>query len=138
MASSISTRIILVLLLILSISRTSAQQQEANQDMMVRIAEIEIFPEYLNDYKDILREEAAASVKKEAGVIAIFPMFKQGEPNQIRIVEIYANKDAYESHLRTPHFKHYKTSTQKMVKALKLVDMEPLDKLTMLEMFKKL
>ncbi|HXR84425.1 MAG TPA: carboxymuconolactone decarboxylase family protein [Hanamia sp.] len=107
-------------------------------DMIVRISEIEIVPEYREEYNAILKEEEVASVKKEPGVIAIFPMYEKENPNQIRIVEIYANNAAYHSHLKTPHFQHYKTNTLKMVKSLKLVDMESLDEETMLEIFKKL
>lgn len=107
-------------------------------DMMVRISEIEILSEYLEEYKAILKEEAAASVKIEPGVIAIFPMLQQENPTQIRIIEIYADQAAYQAHLKTPHFLHYKTTTLKMVKALKLIDMKSLDKETMPEIFKKL
>ena len=71
-------------------------------------------------------------------MIAIFPMSQKENPNQIRIIEMYASKAAYQSHLKTTHFQHYKTTTLKMVKSLKLVDMESLDKESMLEIFKKL
>lgn len=131
-------RIILAFILTLNISAINAQQQSSNQDMMVRIAEIEVHPEYLHEYTDILKKEAAASIQKETGVIAIFPMFEQKQHHQIRIIEIYANKDAYEAHLKTAHFLHYKTSTSKMVKSLKLVEMDALDKQTMSSIFKKL
>jgi 4-carboxymuconolactone decarboxylase len=107
-------------------------------DMMVRISEIEIVPEFLEEYKSILKEEASASVKLEKGVIAIFPMYEQKNPTQIRIVEIYADKDAYQFHLQTPHFQHYKTSTLKMVKSLNLIDMESIDKETMSLIFNKI
>ena len=107
-------------------------------DMMVRISEIEIEPQYLKEYNEILKEEAAASIKLEPGVIAIFPMSQKESQTQIRIIEIYADKNAYQSHLKTPHFLHYKTSTLKMVKALKLVDMTSLDSETMLAIFRKL
>ena len=106
--------------------------------MMVRISEIEIFSEYLTEYHAILKEEAAASVNVEPGVICIFPMDTKEEPNQIRIIEIYANKVAYQSHLKTPHFQHYKTTTLPMVKTLKLVDMNSLDLATMTRVFEKL
>jgi 4-carboxymuconolactone decarboxylase len=107
-------------------------------DLMVRISEIEILPEFLEEYKAILQTEAAASVKVEPGVIAIFPMYQKENPTQIRIVEIYANKDAYQSHLKTPHFQLYKTTTIKMVKSLNLVDMSSIDNEAMVEIFKKL
>lgn len=107
-------------------------------DMMVRISEIEIVPEFLDRYKSILEEESAASVRIEPGVIAIFPMFQKKNPNQVRIVEIYADKKAYESHLKAPHFKEYKESTLSMIKSLKLVDMNVLDTKTMMTIFSKL
>ena len=107
------------------------------QTMMVRISEIEILPKYLTEYNAILKEEASASVEKEKGVVAIFPMSIRQQPTQIRIIEIYADSLAYLSHLKTPHFQHYKTATLKMVKALKLVDMDALDPETMSVIFKK-
>lgn len=110
----------------------------AEQDMIVRISEIEILPDYLTDYNTILKEEAAASVKVEPGVLAIFPMSQKENPTQIRIVEIYANRAAYQSHLQTPHFIHYKTATSNMVKSLKLIDMNSLDPTIMVEIFKKM
>lgn len=108
-----------------------------NKDHMVRIAEVEIIPDYLEQYKAILKEEAKASIRLESGVIAIFPMFQKEHPNQIKILEIYANNEAYQSHLKTPHFLLYKTSTLKMVKSLKLNDLEALDVETMAALFKK-
>ena len=109
-----------------------------DEDMMTRISEIKIVPQYLAEYNAILKEEAVASVRLEPGVTAIFPMYQKENPTQIRIIEIYANKAAYQSHLQTSHFQHYKTSTLKMVKSLKLIDMNSLDKETMSEIFKKL
>jgi quinol monooxygenase YgiN len=112
----------------------SAQQKE----MMVRVAEIEIDSVYLAEYKTILEEEAAASVKLEPGVIAIFPMYQKENPTLVRILEIYASKKAYEQHLKTPHFQKYKTTTLNMVKSLKLVEMEAIDIATMPLLFRKL
>lgn len=106
-------------------------------DVMVRISEIEILPQHLEEYTSILKEEAAASVRIEPGVIAIFPMYQQENPAQIRIVEIYRDSAAYLSHLKTPHFQHYKGSTLKMVKSLKLVDMKGLNPETMAGIFSK-
>lgn len=107
-------------------------------DMMIRISEIEIIPEHLKEYKAILEKESSESVKIEQGVVAIYPMYQKENPSQIRILEIYANQAAYKSHLQTPHFLHYKTTTQKMVKSLKLVDMDAIDPEAMNLVFKKL
>jgi 4-carboxymuconolactone decarboxylase len=133
---------ILIFFLTLNATTMNAQDQKGKptptSGMLVRISEIEIIPEYLEAYNAILKEEAAASMKVEPGVIAIFPMYVKEDPSQIRIVEIYANKEAYLSHLETPHFKYYKTETLKMVKSLKLLDMTSIDPEGMKLIFSKM
>ena len=129
---------ILVFQLILALMSAGYQTASAQTQKMVRIAEIEIVPAFLEAYKAILEAEAAASVKLEPGVIAIFPMYEKENTTQIRILEIYASKAAYEQHLKTPHFEKYKTTTLHMVKSLKLVEMEAVDAATMPLIFKKL
>ena len=121
-------------MLLVGHNAASAQQKE----MMVRISEIEIDADYLEEYKAILKEEAEASVRLEPGVISIFPMYQKDNPTQVRILEIYAHREAYESHLKTPHFQKYKTTTLKMVKSLKLVDMDGIDAETMPKIFRKM
>ncbi|GAB3746092.1 putative quinol monooxygenase [Spirosoma pomorum] len=126
--------LLILVLLLINCCTISAQQK----DMMVRIAEIDIVPSFLDEYKAILTEEAAASVKLEPGVISIFPMYQKENPTQVRILEIYASKAAYEQHLKTAHFQRYKTTTLNMVKSLKLIDMNALDAATMPVLFRKL
>lgn len=108
------------------------------QGMMVRISEIEVDAKYLEQYKAIIKDEAEASVRLEPGVIAIFPMYQREKDTEFRILEMYASREAYEAHLKTPHFQKYKSGTLHMVKSLKLVDMQTLDAATMMGIFKKL
>ena len=55
----------------------------------------------------------------------------------MRIVEIYADETAYQRHLQT-HFIKYKNNTLKMIKDLKLIDMQDLDKGFMSQVFRKI
>lgn len=120
-------------------SKMNQNKKEFNSDdRMIRMAEIEIDSAYLEEYVAILKEETAASVRLEPGVICIYPMFQKENPTAIRLLEIYANKEAYEAHLQTPHFKHYKATTLNMVKSLQLIDMEAIDMETMSAIFTKL
>ena len=124
----------LLVFLIFIYNNVSAQ----SKNMMIRLSEIEIDSNYLKEYNAILQEESRASVQLEAGVIAIYPLYQKESPTQIRILEIYADRQSYEAHLKTPHFQKYKTSTLKMVKSLKLVDMDNIDSKTMAEIFRKM
>lgn len=105
---------------------------------MIRMAEIEIDAAYVDEYMAILKVESEASVRLEPGVICIYPMFQKGDSTEIRLLEIYASKAAYEAHLQTSHFMEYKSSTIKMVKALRLIEMEAIDRESMAVIFKKL
>ncbi len=125
---------LIIILFVFSCVKGSSQ----SENRMIRLSEIEIDSNYLEEYKAILQEESRASVQLEKGVIAIYPMYQKEHPTQIRILEIYADRHAYEAHLKTPHFQKYKTSTLKMVKSLKLVDMENIDTQTMAEIFRKI
>lgn len=125
-------------LIIISVLLSCSNVLSQKNNMMIRISEIEIDSNYLEQYKAILKEESHESVKLEPGVISIFPMYQKENPTQVRILEIYASEEAYKSHLKTPHFQKYKTSTLKMVRRLKLIDMEAIDAKTMPEIFRKL
>jgi len=106
--------------------------------MIVRIAEIEVYPQYLTEYLEFANEVDRLSVEREPGVICLFPMQSADDPNQIRILEIYASDSAYQAHLKTEHFLKYKQGTLKMVKSLNLPTMKPLDAETMKLIFKKI
>ncbi|HEX4736093.1 MAG TPA: hypothetical protein VH331_00870 [Allosphingosinicella sp.] len=41
-------------------------------------------------------------------------------------MEVYASRSAYEAHLNAPHFIKYKTSTEKMVRSLRLIPTTPI------------
>ena len=62
----------------------------------------------------------------EPGVLTLFSMQTKEDPCKIYILEIYADQEAYQSHIQTAHFKKYKEGTAQMVKSLKLIDVNPL------------
>ena len=96
--------------------------QNNNNGMIVRISEIEVYPEYLDEYLDYAQKVAHDSVAKEKGVVSIYPMQVIKDNTQIRILEIYKNQESYQKHIFSPHFKKYKEGTLHMVKHLELVD----------------
>ena len=108
-----------------------------NDMLVVRIAEIEVHPEWLEAYLAAAGTVGAESVAKEPGVVCIFPMQKKESPTSIRIVEIYRSEEAYKAHLATPHFRAYKEGTPHMIKSLELVPMRPLDEDGMKQIFEK-
>ena len=111
--------------------------ENAAQKMIVRIAEIEVYPQYLEEYLAFANEVDRLSIEREPGVICLYPMQSAEDSCRIRILEIYASEEAYQQHLKTDHFQKYKQGTLHMVKDLKLPTMKPLDPETMKLIFKK-
>lgn len=116
-------KVLLYILLLCPIIVMAQEQTKADSTMIVRISEIEVYPEYLNEYLDYAHTVGATSVREEPGVICIYPMQQLRDDCQIRILEIYASQEAYQHHIKTEHFQTYKQGTLHMVKSLDLVDM---------------
>ena len=108
------------------IGSPTASSKGVSSGPMVRIAMIEVVPGQLDAYKAILREEQEASVRSEPGVLMLHSVALADHPNHIRLLEVYADRAAYEVHLKAPHFLKYKSSTAKMVKSLRLVETTPI------------
>ena len=96
------------------------------ENNLVRLSKITVNPDRLDDYNAFLKEEIEASMRLEPGVLALYATAEKEAPHKVTILEIYANREAYEKHLETPHFQKYKQGTLKMVKKLELVDTTPL------------
>jgi quinol monooxygenase YgiN len=92
----------------------------------VQIAEIEIDPGQLDAYRAAVQEQIDAAIRKEPGVVVLYAVAEKDNPTHVRAFEIYRDRSAYEAHLASDHFKKYKTTTEKMVKSLKLVQTTPI------------
>ena len=95
-------------------------------DKLVRLAEIEVVPEKLEDYLGYAAEVGRVSMATEPGVIALFSIQDKADPCKVYILEVYADQQAYQAHIQTAHFRKYKEGTAEMVRSLKLIDTIPL------------
>jgi len=98
---------------------------DSQGEKIIRIAELEIDATRLAEYRALLAEEIQASIATEPGVLMLHAVAERERPEQIRILEVYADRHAYEVHLKTAHFLKYKEGAAEMVKALRLVDVDP-------------
>lgn len=103
-----------------------AGREQSPEDNLVRISRIKVDRRQLDEYNAFLKEEIEASMRLEPGVLTLYATAEKDSPENITILEIYADRAAYESHLKTPHFQKYKQGTLKMVKKLELIDTSPL------------
>lgn len=116
-----------VFALTLSVSLTACPLPgQTPQGRVVRLAELEIDPARLQQYKTALRQEIDASIRVEPGVLTLYAVSVKKHPEQVRLFEMYANPDSYQAHLRSPHFLKYKKETAGMVKSLTLLETDPI------------
>jgi len=114
------TRILFQLFIFLSIIITSAQAQE--KSTMYRIAKISIDSNHIQAYHQALKEQMQAAIQNEPGVLSYTALANKNKPTEITIIEVYANMDAYQAHIQTPHFKKYKQMVNGWVLSLELLD----------------
>lgn len=95
-------------------------------ESIVRISRIEVDPGRLPEYLALVAECGRESMAGEPGVYMMFSMQEKTRPERITILEIYADRAAYEHHIQTSHFLKYKRMTLPMVKQLELLDQNPL------------
>lgn len=114
---------LMVMALSLFINNTATAQSKVQ---MVRLAKLVIDSAQLKSYKAALTEEIETSLRLETGVITLYAVSEKDKPTHITIVEIYADIEAYKSHIKSSHFQKYKTFTKDMVKSLELAEAVPL------------
>lgn len=118
--------IIFVSILFMIFSCNPAKNKNEDLAHIVRLSIITVNPEQLNDYNEFLKEEIEVSMEREPGVLTLYAVSEKEYPNKIKILEIYANEEAYKNHIQTPHFQKYKQGTLNMVQDLELIDVDPL------------
>jgi quinol monooxygenase YgiN len=127
--ASVRLRIqVFYLMFALAIVLLGGSMSEAAQENppMVRLSKLVIDVAHLESYKSALKEEVTASVRLEPGVLTLYAVFEKDRPTHVTILEIYADRAAYEQHIKSSHFLKYKTGTEQMVKSLDLIDAIPL------------
>lgn len=113
------TVLIIVMILTLSFNKNNMPSEKVQ---MVRLAKIKVAPLQLNNYNSALKEQMTTAVRLEPGVLTYYAVADKNDPSQITILEIYADTNAYKSHIETTHFKKYKETVKDMVKSLELID----------------
>lgn len=111
--------LIIALILTLAFSKKTLPSEKVQ---MVRLAKIKVDPLQLNNYNSALKEQMTTAVRLEPGVLTYYALADKNDPSQITILEIYADTNAYKSHIETTHFKKYKETVKDMVKSLELID----------------
>ena len=92
------------------------------------MAKIKVDINQLEKYKVALKEQMNTAIKVEPGILSYTVVADKKDLSLITILEVYANLEAYQSHILTPHFKKYKDAVKDMVLSLELIDTELIER----------
>lgn len=115
---------------LISASRQSATMCEKlpmAADGIIRLSKVEVDPAYLDEYMEFAVEVGEISLRTEPGVLTMYALQEKDNPCNITILETYASREAYRSHIASAHFQKYKQGTLHMVKTLQLLDQTELN-----------
>ncbi|WP_186002230.1 putative quinol monooxygenase [Mycobacterium sp. KBS0706] len=105
---------------------SSSASADPMQGPYIRLAELEIDPARLEEFSAAIRDGIETAIRVEPGVLALHAVFEKDDPARVRVFEIYTDEGAYRTHLQTPHFLRFRTTTETMIRSRRLLDAVPI------------
>jgi autoinducer 2-degrading protein len=81
----------------------------------INAVEIDVVPGQIENYLAAIREVGAATLKTEPGCSEFDITVSQKDPNRLFIFEVYDNADAFDTHLKSDHYKKYAAAAKDIV-----------------------
>jgi quinol monooxygenase YgiN len=91
-----------------------AAENVAADERLCIVTHVDVMPKFTDAARDVLKQFAVDS-RKDAGAVRIEVLEELGRPNHSTVVEIWANRQAYEDHLAADHTKAYRAKLQPML-----------------------
>lgn len=91
----------------------------------VRLAELDVTPVQIDSFKAAAIQNMQSTLDQEEGALEFHALLKRDHPGQVFVFEIYKNKDAYETHVQSPHYKQFGAKVESMINDKALYDTLP-------------
>jgi quinol monooxygenase YgiN len=95
-------------------------------DLYIRLIKMELDSSAIENFNDLGSTVMLPGIKEEPGVLVMYVAAEKKRPTHVSILEVYENLAAYNKHLEAPHYVKYKEESRKLVKSLKLIDVNPI------------
>jgi quinol monooxygenase YgiN len=83
--------------------------------MYVVTVKFEIKPENLDEFQELMKNQASNSLENEAGCFQFDVCYGCDQANLCFLYEKYSDREAFEDHLASPHFKEFDSAVQPFV-----------------------
>ncbi|MEO0793850.1 MAG: putative quinol monooxygenase [Verrucomicrobiota bacterium] len=88
--------------------------------MYVITVEFMIKPDRLDAFIDAIQENATTSLQIEDGCHGFDVCQSEADPNRIFLYELYTEKEAFEAHLESEHFREFNDLSSEWVESKKV------------------
>jgi quinol monooxygenase YgiN len=82
--------------------------------MFVVTVDFNVTPDYTDSFREAVGEQASHSLREE-GCKQFDVCFDEQDPTRVFLYEVYTDRDAFQSHKETPHFKKFGDTTRAWV-----------------------
>ena len=96
------------------------------QTPIVRIFELVIAPEHLDEFNRLGKHNIVNSINLEQGVLGMYVLADKEMSNKLYVVEAYADDNAYQAHRQVPHFQTWFNGSKDMIISRKMIDTVPI------------
>jgi autoinducer 2-degrading protein len=83
--------------------------------MEIILVEVDVKPERLNDFLELIKYDAEHSEGDEPGCLRFDVLQDTEDPHKFFYYEVYRDEAARMAHRETPHFKHYAEASADML-----------------------
>lgn len=83
--------------------------------MFAVIVHFEVNPDRFAEFMPLMEANARASLADEPGCQRFDVLTDPAQPNQVALYEIYDSGDAFQAHLKTPHFLEFDRTVAPML-----------------------
>ncbi|MBB6367460.1 quinol monooxygenase YgiN [Xanthomonas sacchari] len=92
---------------------------------IMRIIEFVLAADDVHSILEAGRENIAASVRDEPGVLSMHCAVDKDDPTKLYVVEVYRDQAAYQAHVESAHFKIFLAATQGKVISRRVTETQP-------------
>ena len=89
--------------------------QKALNSYVMRLVKVEVKKGNEEAFAHSVKKEITTSIASEPGMEIMMSGTNKENPNEWYFVEVYANDQAYDNHVQTPHYEEYIVETDGMV-----------------------
>ncbi len=95
--------------------------------MLAVVVTFQIKPERIEDFMPLMRDNANASLNREAGCHQFDICTDRQRPNEVFLYELYSDSAAFDAHLQSPHYHEFDAGTADMIEEKRVLTYEKVE-----------